>query len=80
MTVAEAGRKGGEKVSKERGPEFYSEIGSKVALSALNNMKVQQKLKEKQVLKKQVTAADKESDGLLRQEKSTRKNKQPLTG
>jgi general stress protein YciG len=29
MTVAEAGRKGGEKVSKERGPEFYSEIGSK---------------------------------------------------
>ena len=29
MTVAEAGRKGGEKVSMERGPEFYSEIGSK---------------------------------------------------
>jgi hypothetical protein len=51
-----------------------------VALSALNNIKVQQKLKEKQVLKKQVTAADKESDDLLRQEKSTIKNKQPLTG
>jgi general stress protein YciG len=29
MTTAEAGRMGGEKVSKERGPEFYSEIGQK---------------------------------------------------
>jgi general stress protein YciG len=28
MTTAEAGRLGGEKVLKERGPEFYSEIGS----------------------------------------------------
>lgn len=28
MTTEEAGRMGGEKVSKERGPEFYSEIGS----------------------------------------------------
>ena len=27
MTTAEAGRKGGEKVRDERGPEFYSEIG-----------------------------------------------------
>ncbi len=26
---AEAGRKGGEKVAEERGPEFYSEIGRK---------------------------------------------------
>jgi general stress protein YciG len=29
MTVEEAGRKGGEKVSRERGSEFYSEIGHK---------------------------------------------------
>jgi len=29
MTVEEAGRKGGEKVAEERGPEFYSEIGRK---------------------------------------------------
>ncbi len=29
MTVKEAGRKGGEKVSSERGPEFYEEIGHK---------------------------------------------------
>jgi general stress protein YciG len=29
MTVEEAGRKGGEKVAQERGPEFYSEIGRK---------------------------------------------------
>jgi uncharacterized protein len=29
MTVEEAGRKGGEKTSEEKGPEFYSEIGSK---------------------------------------------------
>jgi uncharacterized protein len=29
MTLAEAGRKGGEKVKKERGLEFYSEIGRK---------------------------------------------------
>jgi general stress protein YciG len=29
MTTAEAGRKGGEKVRDTRGPEFYSEIGSK---------------------------------------------------
>ncbi len=29
MTVEEAGRKGGEKVASERGPEFYSEIGQK---------------------------------------------------
>lgn len=29
MTVSEAGRKGGEKVASERGPEFYSEIGRK---------------------------------------------------
>ncbi len=29
MTVEEAGRKGGEKVASERGPEFYSEIGHK---------------------------------------------------
>lgn len=28
MSAAEAGRLGGEKVLKERGPEFYSEIGS----------------------------------------------------
>lgn len=27
MTTSEAGRKGGEKVRDERGPEFYSEIG-----------------------------------------------------
>jgi uncharacterized protein len=27
MSTAEAGRKGGEKVRDERGPEFYSEIG-----------------------------------------------------
>jgi len=29
MSVAEAGRKGGERVSEERGSEFYSEIGKK---------------------------------------------------
>lgn len=29
MSTAEAGRKGGEKVRDERGPEFYSEIGRK---------------------------------------------------
>jgi len=29
MTVEEAGRKGGEKTSEEKGPEFYSEIGRK---------------------------------------------------
>jgi uncharacterized protein len=29
MTVQEAGRKGGEKVAKERGSEFYSRIGRK---------------------------------------------------
>ncbi len=29
MTVEEAGRKGGETVREERGPEFYSEIGQK---------------------------------------------------
>lgn len=29
MTVEEAGRKGGRKVSEERGPEFYREIGRK---------------------------------------------------
>ncbi|MBU6321174.1 MAG: glucose starvation-inducible protein B [Patescibacteria group bacterium] len=29
MSVGEAGRKGGEKVAKERGPEYYSEIGRK---------------------------------------------------
>jgi general stress protein YciG len=29
MTREEAGRKGGEKVAKEKGPEFYSEIGRK---------------------------------------------------
>ena len=29
MTVAEAGRRGGEKTSETHGPEFYSEIGSK---------------------------------------------------
>lgn len=29
MTVEEAGRKGGEKVAQERGPEYYSEIGRK---------------------------------------------------
>ena len=29
MTVAEAGRMGGEKTFKTHGPEFYSEIGSK---------------------------------------------------
>ena len=29
MTVAEAGRMGGEKTSRTHGPEFYSEIGSK---------------------------------------------------
>ena len=29
MTVAEAGRLGGEKTSRTHGPEFYSEIGSK---------------------------------------------------
>ena len=29
MTVAEAGRMGGEKTAETRGPEFYSEIGSK---------------------------------------------------
>ncbi len=29
MTVEEAGRKGGEKVASERGPEFYEEIGRK---------------------------------------------------
>lgn len=28
MSTSEAGRKGGEKVRNERGPEFYSEIGS----------------------------------------------------
>jgi uncharacterized protein len=27
MTTADAGRKGGEKVRDERGPQFYSEIG-----------------------------------------------------
>jgi general stress protein YciG len=27
MTTSEAGKKGGEKVLEERGPEFYSEIG-----------------------------------------------------
>jgi general stress protein YciG len=29
MSTSEAGRKGGEKVRDERGPEFYSEIGKK---------------------------------------------------
>ena len=29
MTLAEAGRKGGEKVKKERGVGFYAEIGRK---------------------------------------------------
>jgi general stress protein YciG len=29
MTVAEAGRKGGQKVRDERGSEFYEEIGRK---------------------------------------------------
>ncbi|MDR1992230.1 MAG: hypothetical protein LBQ98_01840 [Nitrososphaerota archaeon] len=29
MTVAEAGRLGGEKTATTHGPEFYSEIGSK---------------------------------------------------
>jgi general stress protein YciG len=29
MTVQEAGRKGGETVLHERGPEFFSEIGRK---------------------------------------------------
>lgn len=29
MTVQEAGRKGGETVLQERGPEFFSEIGKK---------------------------------------------------
>ncbi len=29
MTTAEAGKIGGDKVLKERGPEFYSEIGSR---------------------------------------------------
>lgn len=29
MTREEAGRKGGEKVARERGPEFYREIGKK---------------------------------------------------
>jgi general stress protein YciG len=29
MTVAEAGRRGGEKTAATHGPEFYSEIGSK---------------------------------------------------
>jgi uncharacterized protein len=29
MTTSEAGRKGGEKVRDERGPQFYSEIGKK---------------------------------------------------
>jgi len=29
MTVAEAGRKGGEKVASERGSEFFSSIGQK---------------------------------------------------
>ena len=29
MTREEAGRKGGEKVARERGPQFYREIGRK---------------------------------------------------
>ena len=29
MTTAEAGKMGGDKVLKDRGPEFYSEIGQK---------------------------------------------------
>jgi uncharacterized protein len=29
MTRQEAGRKGGQKVAKERGPEFYRQIGKK---------------------------------------------------
>lgn len=29
MTLAEAGRKGGEKVKRERGREYYAEIGRK---------------------------------------------------
>ena len=29
MTLAEAGRRGGEKVKKERGLDFYAEIGRK---------------------------------------------------
>ena len=29
MTLSEAGRKGGEKVKRERGPDFYAEIGRK---------------------------------------------------
>lgn len=29
MSVEEAGRKGGEKTAREKGPEFYSEIGRK---------------------------------------------------
>jgi general stress protein YciG len=32
MTVAEAGRMGGEKTSETHGSEFYSEIGSKGGL------------------------------------------------
>jgi general stress protein YciG len=29
MTLAEAGRRGGEKVKRERGPDFYATIGRK---------------------------------------------------
>ena len=29
MTVVEAGRKGGERVLQERGPQFFSKIGKK---------------------------------------------------
>lgn len=29
MTLSEAGRRGGEKVKRERGPDFYAEIGRK---------------------------------------------------
>jgi len=29
MTLAEAGRKGGEKIKRERGTDFYAEIGRK---------------------------------------------------
>ncbi len=34
MTREEAGRKGGEKVAAERGPEFYSRIGKKGGASS----------------------------------------------
>ena len=48
MTVAEAGRMGGEKTAETHGSEFYSEIGSKGGSSEQGSMKEHWKQEEKQ--------------------------------